>query len=346
MSRLMCILALFTFAFAVRADTVEDFYRGRQITIFVGYGTGGAYDLYARLLSRHMGKYIPGQPNILVQNMPGAGSMRAANFLYSVAPRDGTAFGIFARPMALLAALGTNSAVQFDPRRYTWIGSASNYQEDAYLFFVRPDSPIKTVHELLAKDRVPLVVGGTAQGASGNDVPILLQDVLGLNIKLVPGYQDANELYLAVDRKEVDARATDLSGVRSGHPEWLNKNTGMRVLLQFGRATRHPDYPDVPTARELARDATERAIIETAEMPYLMSRPFAAPPGVPADRAEALRTAFIKTLADPDVISEAQQMGLGITPVSGAEVSALVERLYTTRPEVLDYLRKLMKHPG
>ena len=343
MRSVLLVVALTLGLVPAKAETVAEFYKAKQITIIVGYGTGGAYDLYARLLSRHMGQFLPENPKILVQNMPGAGSLRATNYLYSVAPANGSSFGIFARPMALLAALGTNTAVQFDPRRFTWIGSASNYQEDAYLFFVRPDATITTVAQVRAKGPAPLVVGGTAQGASGNDVPILLRDVLNFNIKIVPGYQDANELYLAVDRKEVDSRATDLSGVKSGHPVWLDKKDGMRILVQLGRETRHPDYPDVPTARELAGDDMSRSIIETFEIPYLMSRPFAAPPGVPADRAKALREAFLKTLEDKNAIAEATQMGLGITPVSGEAVLALVDKIYAAPPSALDYLRKIMK---
>lgn len=343
MAHILLALLFAFFCIAAKADPVADFYKNKQINIVVGYGTGGAYDLYARLLSRHMGQNIPGNPKIIVQNMPGAGSLRAANYLYSIAPSDGTAFGIFARPMALLAALGTNTGVQFDPRRFTWIGSASNYQEDAYLFFVRQDSLIKTVEDVLVKDKVPLVVGGTAQGASGNDVPIILRDILGFNIKIVPGYQDANELYLAVDRKEVDARATDLSGVKSGHPQWLDKKTGMRILVQLGREKRHQDYLDVPTARELAKDDMSRKIIETFEIPYLMSRPFAAPPGVPQDRGQALQKAFLMTLAEKHVVAEASQMGLGITPVSGPDVASLVERIYNAPESALEYLRKIMQ---
>lgn len=341
-SVLLALICLFA-SVAAKAESLAEFYKGKQLNIVVGYGTGGAYDLYARLLARHMGQFMPGYPKLLVQNMPGAGSLRAANYLYSVAPADGSTFGIFARPMVLLAALGTNASVQFDPRRFTWIGSASNYQEDAYLFFVRPDAAITTVAQVRAKGQAPLVVGGTAQGASGNDVPILLRDVLNFNIKIVPGYQDANELYLAVDRKEVDARATDLSGVKSGHPIWLDQKNGMRVLVQLGRETRHPDYLGVPTARELAMDEMSRSIIETFEIPYLMSRPFAAPPGVPADRANALREAFLKTLGDKAAVSEATQMGLGITPVSGEAVVELVEKIYAAPPPTLDYLRKIMK---
>ena len=327
----------------VPAAAAESFYDNRQVTIVVGYGPGGAYDLYARMLARHMGKYISGKPNFTVQNMPGAGSLRAANYLYSSAPADGATFGIFARNMPLLSILGVNPAVKFDAHKFTWIGSASNYQEDAYLFFVRPDVPIRSVADLQRRDTPALPVGGTAQGASGNDVPILLRDVLGLNMRLVPGYPDAGALYLAMERGEIDGRATDMSGVMSGRPQWLDPQNGMRVVLQFGRATRHPNFPDVPTARELAPDAAARAIIEAAEMPYLMSRPFAAPPRVPSDRAAILRTAFLSALSDTALQAEAEKMGLGLTPVSGENISELLDSMLQIPQQARDYLRVLMK---
>lgn len=321
------------------ADDVANFYSGKRITIVVGYGTGGAYDLYARLLSRYMGRYLPGNPTFVVENMPGAGSLRAVNYLYSVAPKDGTVIGIFARPMALMSVLGGIRNMQFDASQFTWLGSASDYNEDAYLFFIRPNSPIRTVEEARRKDSPPILVGETATGAS--DVPILSRDELGMNLKIISGYQDANELYLAVERNEVEARATDYSGVRSGRPDWLKKNGGMRVLVQFGRATRHPDFPDVPTARELAPDAKTRQIIELSELPYRMSRPFAAPPGVPSAIGKALQNAFLAAFRDPQLIAEAEKMGLGVTPVSGDEVAGIIDQMQKTPPEARDALRRL-----
>ncbi len=324
-----------------RADEVADFYRGRQISIIVGYGPGGAYDLYARLLTSHLGRHLPGSPTLTIQHMPGAGSLRAVNHLANVAPKDGTVIATFARHMALLSALGGASNVQFDARTLNWLGSSSNYDEDAYLLWVRADSHIKTLADLRREGGPPLVVGGTAQGASGNDVPLLLRDVLKLNIKLVAGYQDANAIYIAVDRKEVDARATDLSGVKSGWPSWLERANGMRTLVQFGRTTRHPEYRDVPTVRELATEPFAQAVIEIAEMPYRMSRPFAAPPGVPPARVAALRKAFMAAHGDAALQAEAAKLKLGITPVSGEEIDRLIDRLGRSPPAALEHIRKL-----
>src|SRR5882672_8852535 len=159
----------------VRAQTVEDFYRGKRLTLTVGYGPGGGYDVFARLAARHLSKYIPGNPQVIVQNMPGAGSLIAANYLYSVAPKDGTAFGLVARDMPLLGLLGHNANVQFDPRKFTWLGSASNFSDDAYVMIVRNDTPVKAIDEIRRPGGPTLLLGGTADGATGGDVPRILQ---------------------------------------------------------------------------------------------------------------------------------------------------------------------------
>jgi tripartite-type tricarboxylate transporter receptor subunit TctC len=167
-----------------------------------------------------------------------------------------------------------------------------------------------------------------------------LNEELGFNLKVISGYQDAHEIYLAVDRREVDARATDYSGVKSGWPQWL-KPGAMNVLVQFGRIDRHPDFPNVPTARELAPTPQAREIIETDELPYRMSRPFAAPPGTPAPIAAALRSAFMQAMKNPELRAQATKMGLGITPISGQEVEAVINRMRRAPKPVLDQLRRL-----
>jgi tripartite-type tricarboxylate transporter receptor subunit TctC len=327
-----------------RADDVADFYKGKQISVVVGYGPGGGYDLYARLLARHMGKYIPGAPTLVVQNMPGAGSLRATNWIYNVAPKDGTAFGIFARNMPLLGILGGNPAVQYDPMKFTYLGSSSSYEEDAYVLFLRPDAPNKTVQDATKAGGPPLVLGGTGEGSTGNDIPLLLKDALGLNIRLVAGYPDANGLFLAIERGEIEGRITDFSSVKANRPHWVKQGNGpgtMSVLLQFARRTRHPDLPNVPTARELATTEKAKALIALAELPFYMSRPFAAPPGIPADRAKALQKAFMEVHKDTELLAEAQKQSLGITPVAGSEFYSLIEQLAKSPPELLDYVRKL-----
>lgn len=340
-SWLVVSLALFAFSSAARADAVAEFYKGKSVQVVVGYGTGGGYDVYARLVARYMGKYIPGHPAMVVQNMPGAGSMRATGYLYSVAPKDGTVFGIFARNVPLVGLLGGNPSVQFDPRKFTWLGSSSSYVEDAYLMFVRPDAKVKSIAQALGPGKPEIVLGGTGLGSTGNDVAILLRDALDLNIKLVAGYPDANALFLAVERGEIEGRITDMSSVRSLRPHWLAKADGMNVFLQFARRTRHPDLPDVPTARELAKTERARALIEVAELSYILSRPFAGPPGVPPDRAKALQQAFRDVHQDKELLAEAERLKFGVTPIYAEEVLPLLDKIAAAPADVLDYMRKL-----
>jgi tripartite-type tricarboxylate transporter receptor subunit TctC len=324
------------------AETVADFYKGKTVQLIVGYGTGGGYDVYARALARHIGRHIPGNPNVVVQNMPGAGSLRAANFLYNAAPKDGTAFGLFARNMPLLAILGSNPNVQFDPRKFTWLGSSSSFADDAYLLFVRKDAAVKSVDDARKPGGPPLLLAGTAEGATGNDVPILLRDALGFNIKLIAGYPDSGAIFLAVDRKEAEGRTVDYSSVKTSKPDWLKADGNMRVLVQFGRTTRHPDFPDVPTARELARDGKSRALIEVAELPLNLARPYVAPPGVPAERAKALQDAFLAAHRDPQFLEDAARLKMDVSPVTSDEVMRLIEKIGGAPPEILKTIDKLL----
>jgi tripartite-type tricarboxylate transporter receptor subunit TctC len=324
-----------------RAATVAGFYRGKQINLVVGYGPGGGYDLYARLVGRYIGKHIPGRPNVVVQNMPGGGSLRSVNWLYNVAPKDGTAIAHFARNMPLLGMLGGNSNVQFDARKFIWLGSSSSFANDAYVLIVRTDAPAKTIEEARSPGGEPLVLGGTAEGATGKDVPIILRDTIGLNVKQVVGYPDSGAVYLAMERGEIHGRTTDLSSIRATKPDWLKPSSGFHVLVQFARATRHPDFPDVPTARELARNETSRALIELTELPYQLSRPFAAPPGIPADRAKALQAAFIATHKDRAFLEEAAKLNIDISPVTGDNVLRALESIEKAPPQLVDYLKKL-----
>ena len=339
------VLTIITLVVApqVHAQTVEEFYKGRRLTLTVGYGPGGGYDVFGRLLARHFGKYVPGNPQIIVQNMPGAGSLVSANYIYTVAPKDGTAFGLFARDMPLLGLMGHNPNVQFDPRKFTWLGSSSNFSDDAYVMIVRDDAPVKSIADMRRPDGPVLVLGGTADGATGGDVPRILQEALGLRMKLVLGYRDSAAVFLAIERNEVSGRTVDLSAIKSIKPDWLKSNGSYRLLVQFARRTRHPDYPDVPTARELATTDSGRAVIEFTETPLLtMARPFAAPPDVPAERAQALQMAFLAVHRDPQYLEEAARVGVHVSPVSGEDIVRSIERMSRAPPELFDKVRKLL----
>ena len=327
-----------------RADAVADFYKGKTVQLVLGYGPGGGYDVYARLVARYLGKYIPGAPAVVVVNMPGAGSLRATNFLFATAPKDGLMIGAFARDMPLMGILGGNANVQFDPRKFIWLGSPSSAANDSYLLFIRNDAAVKNIFEAIGPGAKTLVISGTAEGATGNDVAILLRDAIGVNVKIINGYPDSGAMFLAVDRKEVEGRFVGLSAVASAKPAWLKPDGGMQVVLQFGHAERNPRFPDAPTAHELAKDDKARALIALGELPYQLSRPFVVPPGTQADRARALQEAFIALQADAEYLAEAARLGIDISPVGGAQAAAVIDSLAAAPPELKDYMRKL-QHP-
>jgi tripartite-type tricarboxylate transporter receptor subunit TctC len=337
-------LAIVGFFGSARAeDKVADFYQGKKITLIVGYGPGGGYDQVARTVARYMGKYIPGNPDIIVQNMPGAGSLAAANDLYSIAPKDGTTIGIFGSDIPLVGLLGTNPAVKFDPRKFDWLGSSSSYANDAFILLVRAGAADKTIADATRPNGPPLVLGGSGAGGRDADAPKILHDTLGLNIKQILSYPDSPSLFLAVERGEIDGRMFDYSAVKTNKPQWLKPGGGFNILLQFARATRHPELPNVPTARELAPNSAARELIEFAETPILtMSRPFTAPPDVPADRYEALEKAFVAVHRDPQFLADAQKLGLDISPVDGQAMRDALERMAHGSPATFDYMKKLM----
>jgi tripartite-type tricarboxylate transporter receptor subunit TctC len=327
---------------AARADEVADFYKGKTVQLVVGYGPGGGYDVYARVLSRHIGKHIPGNPNVVVQNMPGAGSLRAANYLYSVAPKDGTVFGTFARNIPMLGLLKTTQNVQFDPRKFTWLGSSSSFANDAYILLVRKDATVKSVEDARRPGGPPIILGSTAEGTSSDAMPVVLRDMLGFNIKQISGYTDSGVLYMAMERNEVEGRTTGYSSVKGNKPDWLKPGGPMQVLVVFGRATRHPDFPNAPTARELAKTDKDRTLIEILEVPYLLSRPYAAPPDVPPARAKALQAAFLAAHKDPAYLEEAAKLNIDVSPIGGPEILQLIDRIAETPPDVMKSVEKLI----
>jgi tripartite-type tricarboxylate transporter receptor subunit TctC len=324
---------------AAQAGSTEEFYKGKQVRVVVGASAGGGYDLYARLLARYIGKYIPGHPNVVVQNMPGAASLLAANYLYNVAPKDGTVFGTFERGLPLQAVLGGNSNIKFDPTKFTWLGSTASAANDAFLLFARKDAKVRTLDELRQAGGPTLIVGVTAKGASDTETAKLLREALRLNIRTVSGYPASGEIFLAIDRGELDARLLGLSAANGTKPDWLRSDSGMHVLVQTARTTRHPLFPTVPTARELAGDARSLALVELGEMAHQIPRPFAGPPGMPIDRAKALQRALVETAKDPDYQAEAKKLDLEVTAMHGEEVLAIINRMSQFPSDIREQLR-------
>jgi tripartite-type tricarboxylate transporter receptor subunit TctC len=337
-----CLAAALLVAPQAGAQSVEEFYKGKSLTLVVGNGPGGGFDVFGRLLARHIGRYIPGNPSVTVQNMPGAGSLVAANYLYNLAPKDGTTFGLIGRNMPLLGLVGNNANVRFDPHKFTWLGSSSNFSNDAYVLIVRKDAPVKSIGDAVRPGGPPLVLGGTADGGSSSDVPRILRDTLGLNLKLVIGYRDSAAIYFAMERDEVSGRTNELSSIKSARSDWLAPESDFKLLVQYARATRLPQLMDVPTARELAPNEKARALIEFTERPFTMAWPYTAPPGLPQDRARALQDAFAAAHRDPRFLAEAKAIGIDVSPVSAEELRRSISDLSQASPEVFDYARRLL----
>lgn len=332
---------------ASSAATVADFYRGKQIRVIAGSGIGGAYDAMARLLSRYLGQYVPGNPAVIVENMPGASGLTAANYIFNTAPKDGTVIGTFSRDIPTLAVLGLNSNVRFDPREFIWLGSPSSYANDGYLLWARADAKVKSIQDLRGPGTDQLVLASEPEGSAANDNAIFMRDVLQLkNLKIVAGYSGDAAEGLAIDRHEADAMLMGFTATSSLRPQWLKPDSGMRVLLQFARSKRLPQFPGAPTADELASDPQARALLAFSEIPFKLAWPMAAPPGLPSDRADALRSAFLAVQTDAKYLAEAQRLKLDISPIGGSELSSLIEQLYSASPEVLDRMRRLRAGSG
>jgi tripartite-type tricarboxylate transporter receptor subunit TctC len=313
-------------ASAARAQSGTDFYKGRNVDLYIGYSVGGAYDLYARTLSRFMGRHIPGNPTVLPKNMEGAGSLRLANWLYNVGPKDGSAFGIIGRGTPFDPLLG-NRGAQFDGTKYTWIGSANN---EVSICVAWHTAGIKSIAELANRE---LIVGGTSASADTDQFPRIANGVLGTKFRVITGYPGGNEIGLAMERGEVQGRCGwSWSSVKSTHQKWYDEKK-FNILVQLALA-KHADLPDVPLIVELAKTPEDRKILELIFARQVMGRPFLAPPGVPRDRADVLRKAFMDTMKDKEFLAAAEKAQLEITPVPGEELAKLVTRIYATPAEI------------
>ena len=342
MRKLLLGFVLACFSQAAFADPVEDFYKGKQIQMIVGYEVGGGYDIYARLVARHLGRHVPGNPGVVVQNMPGAGSLRAANYIYVVAPKDGTALAAFALTIPLMGVLGGNPNAQFDSRKFTWLGSPTSGQNDSYMLWTRKDAKVKTLADALRSGGPELVLGGLAEGSFETDVATLMRKTIGLNFKMVFGYAGGAGLNVAIEQNEIEGRFIGLSSILLTQPRWIAADSYMQPLLQFARSTRISSYPDVPLARELAKDDLSRQLIELAEISFVLSRPIVAPPDVPADRALALQKAFMELAKDPVYLADAASLKLDISPVGADVAMSLLDKLAQAPVELKDEIRRLL----
>jgi len=321
-----------------RADSVEQFYKTHTITLTVPTSPGGVNDISGRLIARHIGQHIPGKPNIVVHNQPGAGGLAGANILYNSAEKDGTAIAMMERAMPQFAIMGDANA-KFDPLKFTWIGSLSSYGNDAYLLLVNSAHPAHSVADL-KNGTATATLGANRSGSTNLTFALIAKEVLGLRVNVVRGYTGAAPIALAQQRGEVDGQVIGYASVRAGQPDlWNGKK--LRPLVQFGRASRHPDLPDVPTGRELASNPDDSALIEFAELPFHMALPLVAPPGVPSDRAKALQAAFMQMTEDKAFLEDARKLGLDISPITGDEIKKLLRRSAATPRPVIDRYKRL-----
>ncbi len=317
------------------AASVEDFYRGRTLSLIVGYSAGGGYDAYARVLARHMGAHIPGNPTIVPQNMPGAGSLRAANYLYNAAPKDASTFGIFGRGLAMEPLIG-DSATQFDAVKFSWIGSGTAEPSVCVTWHA---SPVKTWNDMLT---TPFTVGGEGSGSDPDIYAAVLKNAFGVKLKLITGYPGTAEIILALERGEIDGRcAWSWSTLKALRPEWVAQKK-INILVQMS-LQKSADLQGVPLIMDLAGGERQRQILRLVLSREVMGRPFVAPPGIPPERKAALRAAFDATMADPRFVAEASARGLAVNPASGAELDALVQQLYAIPRDVVEETRAVIR---
>jgi len=309
------------------AQSVEEFYTGKTITLSIGFTPGGGYDLYGRLVARHLGKHIPGKPGIVAQNMPGAGSMRAAQHLFSIAPKDGTALATFGRQMGITPLL--NPAAQYDGTKFTWLGSVTNEVSTCVTWNT---SPVKTWDGLLKN---PVTFAGDGPGADPDVFANLYNNVFNTKINIISGYRGTNPMILAMERGEVDGFCgLSWSTVKARHMEWF-KNKTINVLVQAA-LQKEADIPDVPLALDLAKSEEQRQVLKVFLYGQEMARPFAAPPGIPADRRAALVSGFEKMLKDPEFLAEIKKLNLDLNPISASAIDGMLKELYATPKNVLE----------
>ena len=330
----VCTVALLATE-APAQDAVANFYRGKTITIGVGFTAGGGYDLHARTLARHLGKHVPGNPNIVVKNVPGAAGLILANQLYNTSPKDGTELATFDRAIPLEPLVAPERA-RFDSLKLNWIGSTDN---DVSTCFSWHASPVKTFADLLQRE---LVVGGTGTGGNASFYPKVLNAVLGTKFKVVPGYPGSAEVLLAMERGETEGFCSmGFVTLEYTRPDWV-RDKKVNQLVQLG-LSKNKNHMSVPLAIDLSNNEADRQVIEFTVSPNLFARPFVAPPGVPPERVAALRKAFNDTFDNPDYLAEATQRKMQVLLVRGEEIDDVLKRIFSMPRSVMDRVRDAIK---
>jgi tripartite-type tricarboxylate transporter receptor subunit TctC len=333
---LASILCLGLSVSAATADPVADYYHAHPLQIIVGAGAGGGYDANARLVAAHYSRFIPGNPSVVVVNKPGGGGIAATNFLYNIAPRDGSTLGTFSNSMLSQPLLGTES-IRFDSTKFSWIGSVA--RED-YMCIASNDAGVRTWDDALKKD---LIVGTNAPGQTTFLMPAVLRTLLGAKFRLVSGYVDASQITLALERGEVQAICQTWSSLRISHSDWFSGRMIPFVALGFDRIS---TAPDVPTAIEIAKTAEQKSILKLMLAPALAGRPITAPPEVPADRLTALREGFRVMTKDPAFLDQAQKMRIEVQPTYAEGMTKLLADIYATPKGLVAKLAAISQGSG
>jgi tripartite-type tricarboxylate transporter receptor subunit TctC len=315
-------------------SAVENFYKGKRLRVIVSSSPGGGYDTYGRLLAKHIVRFIPGNPTAIVQNMPGGGGVVATNFLYAVAPKDGTVLANIQRTVPFLPLFG-HKGPKYDSVKFNWLGSLNN---EVTVCIVRKDAPTKSFADLL---KMQTIVGGSGPNDT-ETVPALINNILGAKFKIIAGYPSSTAVFLAMERKEVQGLCSSYGSTKAQDPKWADKYD---AIVQSS-TEKHPELPNVPLVVDLAKNKADREILELNDARLVIGRPFVLPPGVPSERVEALRTAFDKMVKDKEFLDAANKLGREITPVSGKKVQALITRVMKTDKSVVARLNDALVFKG
>jgi tripartite-type tricarboxylate transporter receptor subunit TctC len=309
-------------------------FAGKNVTMVIGFGAGGGYDLWGRTVGQHIGKHLPGKPSVVPQNMPGAGSFLAANHIYNAAPKDGTVMGIIARDVALGPLTGAPGA-RFDATKFSWLGSPTTETNVCIAYHT---AAVKTARDLFEKQ---LIVGDTGPGTGTRAYPRALNELLGTKFKVVSGFPSSADVFLAMERGEVDGICESLDSIRTRRPEWIP--TGKVTVLLQGGADPNPSLKDVPFVLDLAKTDEQKQAIEFLYAGQGIGRPFVAPPDLPPERLKLVRDAFAATMTDPDFVAEVKMRKLELEPETGEHIAGLVRKIYATPKPVIDKISQLIK---
>lgn len=309
---------------------------GRNVTMVIGFGPGGGYDLWGRVVARHIGKHLPGHPTLVPQNMPGAGSYNATNHIYNVAPKDGTVMGIIARDAALGPITGATGA-RFDPTKITWLGTPTT-ETNVCIAFNTPRVKVKTLKDLFDNE---LIVGDTGVGTGTHAYPKALNGLFGTKFKIIAGFPSSSDVFLAMERGEVDGICESLDSVTGKRPDWIAQK---KVVILFqGGAAPNPELKDTPFVLDFAKTEADKQALEFLYAGQGIGRPFVAPPDMPADRVKMLRDAFSATMKDPEFIADTKKQKLDVEPEDGEHLAALINKIYATPKPIVDKIAELIK---